>query len=126
MKHEESRNSVSNEIRMEASNFACPYCTAVFEAYEEIKKHILLTHRSEAPPEPEGTIHITVNGQKYTMQAAPEWTLHYLLHDKLGLTGTKLMCDRRACGSCPVPRLLAPSAHLAPACPTVFSWPRRW
>ena len=32
----------------------------------------------------------------------PDWTLYYLIHDKLGLTGTKLMCDRGACGSCTV------------------------
>ena len=102
MTHEESRSSVSNETLMEPASFACPYCTAVFKAYEDIKVHILSVHRSEAPPEPEGTIHITVNGQKYMLQAAPEWTLHYLLHDKLGLTGTKLMCDRGACGSCTV------------------------
>ena len=102
MNHEESRSSVSNETQLEPSGFACPYCAAVFKAYEEIKSHILSTHRSEALPEPEGTIHLTVNGQKYSMQTAPEWTLHYLLHDKLGLTGTKLMCDRGACGSCTV------------------------
>ncbi|MBN2321332.1 MAG: (2Fe-2S)-binding protein [Acidobacteria bacterium] len=36
------------------------------------------------------------------MQAEPEWTLHYLIHDRLGLTGTKLMCDQGACGSCTV------------------------
>ena len=32
----------------------------------------------------------------------PEWTLYYLLHDKLGLTGAKMFCDRGACGSCTV------------------------
>jgi aerobic-type carbon monoxide dehydrogenase small subunit (CoxS/CutS family) len=53
-------------------------------------------------PEPEGTIQITVNGQKYKLHVEPEWTLHYLIHDKLGLTGAKLMCDRGACGSCTI------------------------
>jgi aerobic-type carbon monoxide dehydrogenase small subunit (CoxS/CutS family) len=102
MNHEDPRNSVSTEVLTEAADFACPYCPAIFKAYEEIKAHILSTHKSEAPPEPEGTVHITVNGQKYTFQPAPEWTLHYWLHDQLGLTGTKLMCDRGACGSCTV------------------------
>jgi aerobic-type carbon monoxide dehydrogenase small subunit (CoxS/CutS family) len=53
-------------------------------------------------PEPEGTIHITVNGQQYKFRVEPDWTLHYLIHDVMGLTGTKLMCDRGACGSCTV------------------------
>jgi aerobic-type carbon monoxide dehydrogenase small subunit (CoxS/CutS family) len=102
MNHEESRNSGSDEMPMEPASFVCPYCAAAFKAYEEIKAHILSMHKLDTLPEPEGTIHITVNGQKYKLQAAPEWTLHYLLHDKLGLTGTKLMCDRGACGSCTV------------------------
>jgi aerobic-type carbon monoxide dehydrogenase small subunit (CoxS/CutS family) len=47
-------------------------------------------------------IKLTINGQKYKIQVEPEWTLYYLIHDKLGLTGAKLMCDRGACGSCTV------------------------
>jgi aerobic-type carbon monoxide dehydrogenase small subunit (CoxS/CutS family) len=82
--------------------YSCPYCLAAFNSYEAIKSHVLADHKTEPPPEPEGIIHITVNGQKYRMQVEPEWTLYQLLHDELGLTGTKLMCDRGACGSCTV------------------------
>ena len=82
--------------------YSCPYCAGIFDTYEAIKLHILDTHREEPPPEPEGTIHITVNGQKYTIRVEPEWTLFQLIHDRLGLTGTKLMCDHGACGSCTV------------------------
>jgi aerobic-type carbon monoxide dehydrogenase small subunit (CoxS/CutS family) len=82
--------------------YSCPYCLTVFENYEAVKMHVLTNHKTEPPPGPEGTIHISVNGQRYGMLVESEWTLQYLLHDKLGLTGTKLMCDRGACGSCTV------------------------
>ena len=86
----------------EQTRYSCPYCASVFESYEAIKAHVLADHKEEPLPEPEGTIHITVNGQEYSMRVEPEWTLHYLIHDRLGLTGTKLMCDHGACGSCTV------------------------
>lgn len=82
--------------------YSCPYCADLFGSYEAIKSHILAGHKEAPPPEPEGTIRITVNGQKYKMQVEPEWTLFQLIHDRLGLTGTKLMCDHGACGSCTV------------------------
>lgn len=47
-------------------------------------------------------IKLTVNGQAYERQVEPNWTLYYLLHDKMGLTGVKMFCDRGACGSCTV------------------------
>jgi len=53
-------------------------------------------------PLPEGMIRLTVNGQAYQIQVQPEWTLNYLIHDKMGLTSPKMFCDRGACGSCTV------------------------
>ena len=47
-------------------------------------------------------IKLTVNGEAYERQVEPNWTLYYLLHDKMGLTGVKMFCDRGACGSCTV------------------------
>jgi aerobic-type carbon monoxide dehydrogenase small subunit (CoxS/CutS family) len=84
------------------TRYSCPYCLNVFESFDAIKSHILVDHAKESLPEPEGTIHVTINGQEYELQVEPDWTLYYLIHDKLGLTGTKLMCDRGACGSCTV------------------------
>ena len=52
--------------------------------------------------ESEGLIRLTVNGEGYQLQVKPNWTLYYLLHDKMGLTGVKMFCDRGACGSCTV------------------------
>ena len=45
---------------------------------------------------------LTVNGTLYEAAIAPNWTLAELLREHLGLTGTKLGCDRGECGSCTV------------------------
>jgi aerobic-type carbon monoxide dehydrogenase small subunit (CoxS/CutS family) len=82
--------------------FSCPYCGDVLDTREAVKLHILSVHKEVPPPEPEGTIHITINGQEYKIRVEPEWTLYQLIHDRIGLAGTKLMCDRGACGSCTV------------------------
>jgi len=82
--------------------YSCPYCREVFDSFEAIKFHVIHLHRAQSLPEPEGIINLTINGQKYRLAVEPEWTLYHLIHDKLGFTGTKLMCDRGACGSCTV------------------------
>ena len=82
--------------------YSCPYCRDSFNSFEGIKAHLLTAHTAESLPEPEGTIFFTLNGQKHKMRVEPDWTLYYLIHDIIGLTGTKLMCDRGACGSCTV------------------------
>jgi aerobic-type carbon monoxide dehydrogenase small subunit (CoxS/CutS family) len=103
MSSKETLGNISvDEKAKQQSKYACPYCSAAFSSYEDIKSHILGDHKTEPLPEPEGTIRLTINGQKYRMPVESEWTLYYLLHDQLGLTGTKLMCDRGACGSCTV------------------------
>jgi aerobic-type carbon monoxide dehydrogenase small subunit (CoxS/CutS family) len=84
------------------TKYSCPYCSNTFNTFEAIKSHILGRHRAESLPEQDGIIHVTINGQKHKCQVESDWTLHYLIHDILGLTGTKLMCDRGACGSCTV------------------------
>jgi len=84
------------------SNYSCPYCSTAFETSEELKKHVISAHESEPLPSPEGTIKLIINGELQTFHVEPEWTLYYLLHDKLGLTGAKMFCDRGACGSCTV------------------------
>lgn len=47
-------------------------------------------------------ITMKINNQEYNMVIKPHWTLREVIHDKLGLTGTKEMCDKGACGSCTV------------------------
>lgn len=45
---------------------------------------------------------LSVNGQSRRVDVAPQETLATTLRYKLGLTGTKLGCDRGECGACTV------------------------
>jgi len=45
---------------------------------------------------------VWVNGRPMTVQVDPATTLAEVLRDSLGLTGTKIGCDRGACSACTV------------------------
>ncbi|MCY4181571.1 MAG: (2Fe-2S)-binding protein [Gammaproteobacteria bacterium] len=50
----------------------------------------------------ERMLRLNVNGQERTVDVAPQETLASTLRYKLGLTGTKLGCNRGECGACTV------------------------
>jgi aerobic-type carbon monoxide dehydrogenase small subunit (CoxS/CutS family) len=83
-------------------SFLCPYCLARLETFDLLKAHVVAGHSTEPLPLPEGVIRLNINRQTYQLQVEPEWTLYHVIHDRLGLTGTKMFCDRGACGSCSV------------------------
>lgn len=87
---------------IDKSTYLCPYCSTTFETFEEVRAHVIAEHKTEPLPQPEGLIKLSINGGVYEVQVEPEWTLYYLIHDRLGLTGAKMFCDRGACGSCTV------------------------
>ena len=47
-------------------------------------------------------IQLMVNGQSYELVLEPQWTLSFVLRNKLGLTGSKEACAEGACGACTV------------------------
>ena len=64
-----------------------------------------------APPEGEQAIakadettrvNLLINGNQHTLLVEPRWTLLFVLREQIGLTGTKVGCERGECGACTV------------------------
>jgi aerobic-type carbon monoxide dehydrogenase small subunit (CoxS/CutS family) len=47
-------------------------------------------------------IKLKVNGHEYAVTVEPRYTLAQTLRDNIGLTGTKVVCDRGSCSACTV------------------------
>ncbi|HUK13159.1 MAG TPA: (2Fe-2S)-binding protein [Thermoanaerobaculaceae bacterium] len=65
--------------------------------------------RAVAAPPPEVVAHgepapltLRVNGRAHRVLVEPRWTLLFVLREQLGLTGTKVGCERGECGACTV------------------------
>jgi xanthine dehydrogenase YagT iron-sulfur-binding subunit len=56
------------------------------------------------PAKPAEMVGVTlhVNGRTHRLLVEPRWSLLYVIREKLGLTATKIGCERGECGSCTV------------------------
>ena len=60
---------------------------------------------AEEQPEHSGgmvPVALRVNGRVHRLLVEPRWSLLYVLRERLGLTGTKIGCERGECGACTV------------------------
>jgi len=53
-------------------------------------------------PEAMVQVALRINGRLHRMLVEPRWNLLFVLRDRLGLTGTKVGCERGECGACTV------------------------
>ena len=104
------RNFIQGVIAGGAATYSAGYLfrTGVAEA------------QSGAPGAAERLITLRVNGQDRRVDVLKQETLATTLRYKLGLTGTKMGCDRAECGSCTV--LIDGQTHYS--CSVITSRPR--
>jgi carbon-monoxide dehydrogenase small subunit len=50
----------------------------------------------------EGLSSLTINGNEYRLEIEDNWSLMYVIREKLGLVGLKEGCNRGTCGHCTV------------------------
>ncbi|HSL24451.1 MAG TPA: (2Fe-2S)-binding protein [Vicinamibacterales bacterium] len=53
-------------------------------------------------PEDMTAVSLTVNGRRHRLLVEPRWSLLYVIRHELGLSGTKVGCERGECGTCTV------------------------
>ncbi len=91
--------------------FICPYDDQEFATLALLEAHLNAVHGGEFPATPNGgtvvqaipgAVTLSINGESRVVVVEPEWTMAFVLKEKLGLQGAKVGCDRGECGTCSI------------------------
>jgi len=95
-----STATVTTTVTGSGSNkFVDPIDGTEWPTLDAMKAHFASAHPGATLAD---LVALKVNGMTYALTVDPNWSLAFVLREKLGLTGTKMGCDRGECGTCTV------------------------
>ncbi|MFO7812964.1 MAG: (2Fe-2S)-binding protein [Pelovirga sp.] len=103
-----SKNSIENNcdcsrgVTRRGFLSAAGASTALFAAGARFQINEVQAAAPEFTTEDMSKISLDINGRRKRLLVEPRWTLLFVLRDRLGLTGTKVGCERGECGACTV------------------------